>query len=77
MPVMDGISATTRIRTLAKSGQIKDPFIIACTAYGDKYSKEQCLNAGANRFLPKPVRFKEVTDLLIDANTEQLGLDCI
>lgn len=58
MPVMDGVEACARIRTMdgAKS---KVP-IIAMTAYAQIGDKEKFLAAGMNGYLAKPVRMEEM-----------------
>nr|WP_235693353.1 response regulator [Aliivibrio fischeri] len=60
MPVKDGISATTELRKLG----IKLP-IIAITAHAMETEKEMCLAAGMNDFISKPIRAKDLSDILI------------
>ncbi|MBA6383671.1 PAS domain-containing protein [Colwellia sp. BRX10-6] len=63
MPVMDGLTTTTHIRS--SDEHFKHVPIIAVTAdavYGDK---ERYMKAGMNDFLPKPVIRKELHRLLI------------
>ena len=52
MPVMDGLEATRAIR--ADSRLVKLP-IIALTAHAREEDHQQCLNAGMNDFIIKPV----------------------
>ncbi len=52
MPVMDGLTATRRIRQ-QEAGTIKHTPIIAVTAGVDRQS---CLEAGVDAYLAKPVR---------------------
>lgn len=52
MPVMDGIEATKRIRSISD-----DVPIVALTAYAYETDKERALASGCNRFLTKPVSF--------------------
>ncbi|MDH5392470.1 MAG: ATP-binding protein [Gammaproteobacteria bacterium] len=56
MPVLDGISATMKIRKL----EIKQPVIIALTANAFAEDKEACLQAGMNSFLTKPIQLTQV-----------------
>ena len=60
MPVMDGIEATKSIlKTLKKTAKSKPdichPNIIACSSYDDYDTKLECLNAGMNSFICKPL----------------------
>jgi len=58
MPVMDGIEATTKIRSVDSITPI-----ISLTANAMKSDYERCIDAGANEFLTKPidlVRFNQV-----------------
>lgn len=59
MPVMDGIAATIKIR----QQQVQVP-IIALTAHAMAQDKEQCLQAGMNDFVAKPIRSKEIQKVL-------------
>jgi two-component system sensor histidine kinase/response regulator len=60
MPVMDGLEATTAIRQ--KSG--KQPVIIALTANAMDGTEQECLDAGMNDYLAKPIRVEELTGKL-------------
>lgn len=52
MPVMDGLEATRQIRTYAKH----QPVIVAMTGMGLDSDREDCLKAGMNDFLVKPIQ---------------------
>ncbi|MCW2276814.1 ATP-binding protein [Heliophilum fasciatum] len=69
MPVMDGWEATRRIRqveTEAKSetGTGRRLCIIAVTADASQYAQEQCLQAGMDDILHKPLRLHELHAML-------------
>jgi len=66
MPVMDGISASKRIREQEKI-QHKSPIpIIALTAHALTGVKQQCLDAGINDYISKPF---SLSDLLLALKT--------
>lgn len=59
MPIMNGLDATVELR---KRG-IKLP-IIAMTANAMQRDKDECLNAGMNDFIPKPVTFNNISEAI-------------
>ncbi|MCA6059121.1 response regulator [Thalassolituus sp. ST750PaO-4] len=64
MPVMDGITATERIRDLS-SHKNHIP-IIALTANAMLEDKERCLAAGMNGFISKPIRLDTLGKVIAD-----------
>lgn len=62
MPEMDGEEATRQIRALGD--QIRQPRIIALTAYALAGIRERCLAAGMDGFLNKPVRLQDLRQAL-------------
>jgi len=63
MPEMDGLEATTRIRTMEAAGSPTPP-IIALTAHAIKGSRERYLEAGMDDYVTKPVRRKELSEAI-------------
>jgi two-component system sensor histidine kinase/response regulator len=60
MPEMDGLEATQVIRKTLK----KQPVIIALTANTMQGDQEECLNAGMNDYLSKPIKLEELVNML-------------
>ncbi|MBE9159969.1 response regulator [Nodosilinea sp. LEGE 06152] len=61
MPGMDGLQAMQLIRSDARFATLP---IIALTALAMPGDRERCLEAGANQYLPKPVKMKELKALI-------------
>ena len=75
MPVMDGLTATREIRKLDRSDASTIP-IIALSANAFEEDVRQCLEAGMNAHLSKPVdldRLKETLGRLLETRTEKTG----
>ncbi len=64
MPVMDGFQATRAIRDLRTGVLNPDIPIIAVTANSSSNYREECLAAGMNDFLTKPLRRSELAAAL-------------
>ena len=63
MPVMDGLTATRAIRSMAcQKAQIP---VIALTADVFKETRENAVSAGINAFIAKPVQLKELQKALV------------
>ena len=61
MPEMDGIEATHNIRQQFENTESNcQPWIIAMTANAMKEDRENCLKAGMNDYLSKPVKLHEL-----------------
>ncbi|MCE7064594.1 hybrid sensor histidine kinase/response regulator [Dyadobacter sp. CY326] len=60
MPELDGLEATRRIR----KQHIDQPYIIAMTANAMKEDREDCLQAGMDDYISKPLRYDDITSSL-------------
>ncbi|WP_175404083.1 response regulator [Mucilaginibacter sp. PPCGB 2223] len=56
MPVMDGLEATRIIRSTV----VKQPVIIALTANTMPGDEEECINAGMNDYIAKPIKLEDL-----------------
>jgi PAS domain S-box-containing protein len=54
MPEMDGYETARRIRT--RSGNFRQPYIIAMTAHAMSGDSEKCFEAGMNDYISKPIQ---------------------
>ncbi len=60
MPKLDGLEATRLIRLRA----VDQPYVVALTAFAFNEHQQQCLEAGMNDFLSKPVRLPDLKQAL-------------
>lgn len=67
MPVMNGYEATKKIREMQKQGSRQLP-VIGLTANAMNGDKNKCLEAGMDDYLSKPVRMKELFDMIAKIN---------
>lgn len=56
MPELDGLEATKRIR----KQPIEQPYIIAMTANAMLEDREECMQAGMDDYISKPLRYEEI-----------------
>jgi CheY-like chemotaxis protein len=61
MPGMDGIEAIQKIRQNPELASIP---IIAITALAMKGDREKCLTAGANDYISKPIKLKQLNETI-------------
>ena len=65
MPVMDGVEATGRIRSLEEQQKImKRPVIVAVTANNSKEERLRCIAAGMDAFIAKPFKWNLLPGLI-------------
>jgi len=65
MPEMDGLEATRRIR--AESSLHLQPYVVAMTANAMQGDREECLAAGMNDYVTKPVHPERLREALLRA----------
>ncbi|MEM6782511.1 MAG: response regulator, partial [Bacteroidota bacterium] len=70
MPVLDGLAATRQIRALLPADA--QPTILAVTANAMEGHREQCLAAGMDAYLAKPIRRADLEGALV-ALAEQVA----
>lgn len=71
MPVMNGIEATQEI--IKRFPESERPYIIAVTANAMPGDRERFLEAGMIDYLSKPIRFKDVQEVLIRWGRKKYG----
>ncbi|HXO76381.1 MAG TPA: response regulator, partial [Puia sp.] len=62
MPGMDGITLVREIKQLLEAQS--DPFILMLSSLDKSLHRQQARDAGIDRFLPKPVKLRELTALI-------------
>lgn len=65
MPTMDGYEAIRAIREWEKEHKRQATPIVAMTAYAMPEDAQKCMEAGADGYLPKPVKKSALFDMLI------------
>jgi len=69
MPVMDGVQCCTQIRAGYAGDNNKDIPIIMLSAHSTTLKQEQCIEAGANGYVAKPIDFnalfEQINQLII------------
>jgi len=63
MPVMDGMDCARAIRAMKDSSNVNIP-IIAITGNARNYSMDDFKEAGINDYLPKPLNFDNMVDMV-------------
>lgn len=71
MPSMDGVEATTRIRTMEQSTGHHTP-VIAMTAHAMQSDRDRCLAAGMDDYLSKPIEASQLLEAIQNCRRRQL-----
>lgn len=66
MPIMDGFEATRRIRAFEEEHSLKKTTVIALTGLASAQAQQEAEGSGVDIYLPKPVKFQELRQLLGD-----------
>jgi two-component system, sensor histidine kinase and response regulator len=70
MPVMNGLEATRAIRAWEQEHAASPVPVVAVTAHALGDHRQRCAEAGCTAFLTKPIKKKELVDLLISLCAE-------
>jgi len=72
MPVMDGYKTTREIRrrhSVNSSGNRRSPYIVALTARAMPGDREECLQAGMDDYVAKPIEMEDLKQVLSRAES--------
>jgi CheY-like chemotaxis protein len=69
MPVMDGMTATSKIRKYERENKMPRSKVIALTGLASASAKLEAKESGVDDYLTKPVSFGMLLDLLPDLST--------
>ncbi|MEO0363472.1 MAG: response regulator, partial [Pseudomonadota bacterium] len=64
MPVMDGLTATGRIREYEREAGVEPAHIVGLTAHAMRGDREKCLDAGMDDYIAKPISAAGVRETL-------------
>jgi CheY-like chemotaxis protein len=64
MPRMDGLEATRRIRSFEQSNGLQASKVIALTGLASAEAQQEAFSSGVDQFMTKPVRLKELGEVL-------------
>lgn len=71
MPVMDGFTATSKIRAFEGKQRLPRTRIVALTGVTNQEAKRQAFDAGVDEYYAKPVRMKELKELVDRIQTQR------
>jgi CheY-like chemotaxis protein len=64
MPRMDGLEATRRIRSFEQNNGMEASKVIALTGLASAEAQQEAFSSGVDQFMTKPVRLKELGEVL-------------
>ncbi len=73
MPGMDGMEVARRIRSGEAASAAPNPVILAMTAHTTEADRADCLSAGMDGFIPKPVDIKVLDQVIREALAARRG----
>ncbi|MGL1862197.1 MAG: transporter substrate-binding domain-containing protein [Pseudodesulfovibrio sp.] len=65
MPVMDGLTAISQIRTFELEQEVKRVPIIALTAHAFAQDKKECFEVGCDEFMSKPIKKQDLIETIL------------
>jgi CheY-like chemotaxis protein len=64
MPIMNGLEATKILKQEMSDEKVEKIYIFACSAYDDMKTKHSAFEAGVDHYFSKPVKMKELVEIL-------------
>lgn len=64
MPIMDGLTATRKIRAHERANNIRPAAIVALTGLASAQAQQEAYSSGVDTFMTKPVKLKELGKML-------------
>ena len=74
MPELDGPQTAIRIRQVCKEANVEQPYICCVTAYSEAHYNRSAIEAGMNGFMVKPLKSKQIRQLIRKAKVESLTI---
>jgi CheY-like chemotaxis protein len=71
--VLPGVDGLTLARQLKQDLQTQDIFIIAVTAYSDRWSRQAVMDAGCDAYLTKPIGTRMLCEQVATITNRRLG----
>ena len=71
MPVMDGMTATRRIREYEQKHNVDRTFVAALTGLASASARLEAWNSGIDHFMTKPLNFKALEQVLEKASNDR------